>query len=78
SVMNTIYAFFGTFAFVDVLTGGGPNGGTSIMIYSLYRNAFDGSRHGLASAESVVLFVIVSLLMLIQLHYSDRHAHYGG
>jgi len=23
-IINTIYAFFGTFAFVDLLTGGGP------------------------------------------------------
>jgi len=75
-VMNTIYAFFGGFALVDLMTEGGPNGATNIMIYRLYQNAFEFSRLGLASAESVVLFVIVAGLTALQLRISDRYSHY--
>lgn len=77
-VMNTIYAFFGTFAFVDLMTQGGPGGATNIMIFDLYRNAFEFNNHGLASAQSVVLFVVVSALMYAQLRLSDERVHYGG
>ncbi len=76
-VMNTIYAFFGTFAFIDLMTQGGPGGATNIMIFDLYRNAFEFNNHGLASAQSVILFAIVSVLMYAQLRLSDRHVHYG-
>ncbi|MFP9190111.1 carbohydrate ABC transporter permease [Natronosalvus vescus] len=76
-VMNTIYAFFHTFAFIDILTQGGPGGATNIMIYDLYRNAFEFNNHGLASAQSVILFFVVGILMYAQLRVSDRYAHYG-
>ncbi len=76
-VMNTIYAFFHTFAFIDILTQGGPGGATNIMIYDLYRNAFEFNNHGLASAQSVILFLVVGVLMYAQLRLSDRYAHYG-
>jgi sn-glycerol 3-phosphate transport system permease protein len=76
-VMNTIYAFFHTFAFIDILTQGGPGGATNIMIYDLYRNAFEFNNHGLASAQSVILFFVVGILMYAQLRLSDRYAHYG-
>ena len=76
-VMNTIYAFFHTFAFIDILTQGGPGGATNIMIYDLYRNAFEFNNHGLASAQSVILFLIVGGLMYAQLRLSDRYTHYG-
>lgn len=76
-VMNTVYAFFGTFAFVDLMTQGGPAGATNIMIFDLYRNAFEFNNNGLASAQSVVLFVVVSVLMYAQLRFSDERVHYG-
>jgi sn-glycerol 3-phosphate transport system permease protein len=77
-VMNTIYAFFGTFPLVDLMTSGGPNNATNLLIFKLYRDAFEFNSLGKASAESVVLFAIVSVLMYAQLRFSDRHAHYGG
>ncbi|MFB6251793.1 MAG: carbohydrate ABC transporter permease [Halobellus sp.] len=76
-VMNTIYAFFGTFPLVDLMTSGGPNNATNLLIFKLYRDAFAFSSLGKASAESVVLFVIVSVLMYLQLRYTDSHTHYA-
>jgi len=76
-VINTIYAFFGTFAFVDVMTSGGPANATNILIYDLYRTAFQFYDFGLASAKSVVLFVVVGVLMYAQFRMGDRYTHYG-
>lgn len=77
-IMNTIYAFFGTFAFVDLMTDGGPAGATNILIYDLYRSAFQFYDFGFASAKSVVLFVVVGVLMYVQFRITDEYAHYGG
>lgn len=77
-IMNTIYGFFGTFAIIDIMTKGGPAGATNILIYDLYRTAFQFFDFGFASAKSVVLFVIVGILMLVQFKITDRYAFYGG
>ena len=76
-VMNTIYAFFATFPLIDLMTSGGPGGATNILIYNLYIDAFENFNLGYASAQSLVLFLIVGLLMYGQLKVSDRYAHYG-
>lgn len=77
SVMNGIFAFFESFALIDLMTQGGPNKSTNIMIYKLYKDAFEFDNLGLASAESIILFVIVAALTVVQLRLSDRYAHYG-
>ena len=76
-VMNTIYSFFSTFPLVDLLTSGGPSGATNFLIFKLYRDAFEFSSLGLASAESVILFVLVAVLMYIQIRASEGYAQYG-
>jgi sn-glycerol 3-phosphate transport system permease protein len=76
-VMNSLYAFFEVFGLIDVMTQGGPGRGTDVLIYKLYRDAFIGIRWGYASAQSVVLFVVVSILTIIQFRYAGRRVFYG-
>ena len=76
-VMDTIYAFFSTFPLVDLMTSGGPNEATNLLIFKLYRDAFEFSNLGLASAESVVLFAIVAILMYVQLRLSESYTTYA-
>ncbi len=61
---------FQMFDYVYVMTGGqfggGPAGSTSVLAFDIYRNAFTHSRFGYASAESVVLMVIILALTVIQ------------
>ena len=78
AIMNTIYAFFGTFAFIDVMTDGGPAGATNILIFDLYRDALQNFEFGTASAKSVVLFVVVGALMYVQFRVTEEYAYYGG
>jgi sn-glycerol 3-phosphate transport system permease protein len=77
-IINTIYAFFGTFAYVDLLTSGGPANATNVLIFDLYREAFSYFNFGVASSKSVVLFVVVGLLMLVQFRLTDKYSYYGG
>jgi sn-glycerol 3-phosphate transport system permease protein len=77
-IINTIYAFFSTFAYVDLLTSGGPANATNILIFDLYREGFSFFNFGVASSKSVVLFVVVGLLMLVQFRLTDKYSYYGG
>ncbi|OFN00536.1 carbohydrate ABC transporter permease [Aerococcus sp. UMB7533] len=63
-VTNIINAFQG-FGQINILTKGGPGEATNVIVYDIYRNAFMNYRYGFASAESVILFLIVMLLTFI-------------
>src|SRR5690606_34029220 len=41
-VVNVIYAFFDTFAIIDIMTQGGPGTSTSILVYKVYTTGFKG------------------------------------
>ncbi|HIC89586.1 MAG TPA: sugar ABC transporter permease, partial [Anaerolineae bacterium] len=77
-VMNLIYSFFGTFGMVDVMTKGGPADATNILIYNLYKDAFQNYKSGFAAAQSVILLLIVTGLTLLQFRTTGRRVHYGA
>ncbi len=77
-IMNTIYAFFDAFAFVDLLTKGGPSNATNLLIYNIYRDGFEYYKTGMAAAQSVILFIAVVVLTIIQFRFGESRAHYGG
>lgn len=66
----------GTFQVFDqmyVMTSGGPAGTTTSLAYLIYRAGFNDSQMGLASAISVLLFIIIFVATLIQRRiFSDR------
>ncbi len=75
-IMNIIYSYFASFGLIDVLTEGGPANGTNILIYQLYKDFFVNSVTGYASAESVILFLLVVILTYIQFRTTGRRVHY--
>lgn len=75
-IMNSLYAFFEVFGLIDVMTQGGPGRGTEVLIYKLYRDGFVSIRWGYASAQSIVLFILVGTLTLLQFRYVGRRVFY--
>lgn len=75
--VNMIYAFFQVFGLIDIMTHGGPGDATNILIYKLYRDAFLYLNTGAASAESCIVFVVISLAAVIQLRFATRKAIYA-
>lgn len=75
-IMNLIYAFFDTFGIIDVMTNGGPNNSTTTLIYKVYKDGFVGLDPGSASAQSVILMLMVVALTLIQFRYLEKKVHY--
>lgn len=77
-VVLTIGAFQ-SFGQINLLTDGGPQDRTNVLVYAIYRNAFGSSvNQGVASAMSVFLFLIVLGLTLLQFRLLDRRVHYAG
>ncbi|MCL6454873.1 MAG: sugar ABC transporter permease [Alicyclobacillus sp.] len=68
---------FQTFGQVNILTQGGPAGATNVVVYSIYRNAFFNFQYGLASAQAVILFLIVLVLTLLQFLVLERRVSYS-
>lgn len=75
-IMNTLQVFFLTFGVVDVLTQGGPARATDIVTYKLFRDAFLSMRTGYASAQSIILFVFVAIITIIQFKYAGEKVFY--
>lgn len=65
SVLTMISAFQ-VFDIIQVMTDGGPNDQTRVMVIDIYNNAFRFQRMGWAAAVSVVLFLIVLVISLLQ------------
>lgn len=75
-VINITYAFFETFSLIDTLTRGAPGGGTTTLVYKIYRDGFIGTDLGSSSAQSVILMVFVMALTVIQFRFIERKIHY--
>lgn len=76
-VVTTIMALQ-SFGQIDILTKGGPAGATTTMVYSIYLNAFGygSANFGLASAEAVVLFLVVLVVTAVQFGVLERRVFY--
>lgn len=72
----TIINAFQTFGQIDILTQGGPQNSTNLIVYSIYREAFSNYQFGTASAQAIVLFIIILIMTIIQFKLGERKVHY--
>jgi len=64
-VADTVANFL-VFAPVSILTNGGPQGSTDLVMNEVYTSAFINNDPGSASAATIVLVVLVLVIVLIQ------------
>lgn len=72
SIINAVKVF----ETVKTLTEGGPNKGSEVLLYTIYREGFVYLRVGYASAMTVVFLAILIVLMFIQYRVQDKKVHY--
>lgn len=65
-VIITAISSFQIFDLIYLMTQGGPFDSTNVLVYAIYKNAFEYFNVGKASAIAYVLFVIILVLTLIQ------------
>ncbi|RDW18516.1 glycerol-3-phosphate ABC transporter permease [Oceanobacillus arenosus] len=75
-VTVTIINAFQTFGQIDILTQGGPVNSTNLVVYSIYREAFMNYKFGSASAQAVLLFIIILIMTFLQFKFGERKVHY--
>jgi sn-glycerol 3-phosphate transport system permease protein len=75
-VVNVVYVFFDTFGIIDAVTGGGPAGATTTMVYKVFADGRLGGDLGGSAVQSVFLMIIVIGLTTIQFRYVERKVQY--
>ena len=75
-VVTSIVGSLKTFDIVSVMTGGGPMNSSNVYAYYLYQTAFKSFKAGYASAQAVVLFLVILAITLAQVRLSRRWVHY--
>ena len=68
---------FQVFDTVHVLTKGGPNKATEVLIYSVYAEGFEFFRSAYAASLTVVFLLFVLALTLVKARLIERKVHYG-
>lgn len=71
-VIITAISSFQVFDLIYLMTQGGPFDSTNVLVYAIYKNAFEYFHIGKASAIAYVLFVIILVLTLIQWHFRKK------
>lgn len=86
-VSNVTYSFYGIYGVVDTLfPGGGPllSDGQSrvanVLIYKVYEDSFrsGATQLGDVAAQSIILFILVAGLTILQFGYLENRVTYGG
>lgn len=75
-VSITAIRSFQVFDTVAVLTDGGPNKSTSVLLYQMYQEGFSFLRSAYAAALSCVFLTCVLALIWLQTRMLHRRAHY--
>lgn len=70
-IMDVINSFQ-SFAEVNLMTRGGPGNATNLIVYQIYLEAFFNNRFGMACAQSVILFVLILCMTLIQFRLEKK------
>ena len=74
-----INAVLNSFKLVDhlfVLTKGGPNNASNLLLYYIFESAFSYFDTNYAATLTVVLLVLLAIMALVQFFVLDRRIHY--
>jgi len=75
-VLVTMVIFmFQVFTAVYIMTEGGPLHATDVIVYHIYRNAWEYLRMGYASAMAWMLFAILFVITLVQFRWLGARPH---
>lgn len=76
-IINVTYALFDTFGVIDVMVKDKAANNPITLVYKVYMDGFRGSDIGSASAQSVILMIVVFALTLVQFRFVERRIHYN-
>lgn len=65
-ILVTAISSFQVFDLIYVMTGGGPSESTNVIVYSIYKYAFEYFDIGKSCALAYILFIIIFILAILQ------------
>ncbi len=68
TIVGSILAFH-SFGQIDLLTEGGPQDRTNVLVYAIYRTVFRENDDGKAAVLAVALFAVTLVLTMLQLRF---------
>ena len=75
-VMNVVYGMFETFGIIDAMTGGGPGGATTTLVYKVYQDGFVLLDLGSSAAQSVILMALTVAFTMLQFRALRHRINY--
>ncbi len=75
TIVGSILAFH-SFGQIDLLTEGGPQNHTNVLVYAIYKTVFKENNDGKAAVLAIVLFAVTLVLTLVQLRLLERRVSY--
>ena len=75
----SVNAVINSFRLVDhifVMTDGGPDNASSLLLYYIYETAFQYWQTGYAATLTVIMLILLSILAIGQFFFLDRRIHY--
>ena len=72
NMVLSLKGFLQIFDHIVALTGGGPGTDTESVALLIYKGGFQGGEYGYQSANSVVFFVVIVVLSIVQLRFLQR------
>ncbi|UQS86080.1 sugar ABC transporter permease (plasmid) [Nicoliella spurrieriana] len=72
----TLIGAFKSFGLIDLMTAGGPNNATNLLVYRIYQDAFLNGNYSQASTESIILTIIIAIMTIIQFKVLEKRVNY--
>ena len=76
-IVITAIRSFQVFDTVQVMTKGGPNRASEVLLYTMYSEGFEFFRTGYAAAVTMVFLAFVLTLAVLKTWFLDRKVHYA-
>ena len=71
-MVTTLINSFKVFGLINIMTDGGPGNATTMLVYNIYRTAFQFNKMEFASAQGMVLLVMIFVISIIQFRIQNR------
>lgn len=77
-MISVLFAGQWSFAYIDLLTTGGPFGSSTNIFYLMYKFAFNDLNVGLCAATATLFFIVFGIIALLMQFLSKKFAFYDN
>ncbi|MGX7727968.1 carbohydrate ABC transporter permease [Rhodococcus sp. 2H158] len=75
-LVTQVIAAFQSFDLIAMMTGGGPAGATTTLSWFIYQQGFREFDTGSAAAGSMIMFLVLMAMTVVQMRYIEKKVHY--